>query len=112
MVAAKLASLRDGQRQVGQLADVPTQTEAAEMLNVGERTVRRAREVIDDAVPELAHAVERAAKRRLADKYDSAQERGEVSGHGGIRSNLPEEKIASPAELGLSYKDVHEARQI
>jgi len=58
MVAAKLATLRDGQRQVGQLADVPSQAEAATMLNVGERGVRRAREVLDRGTPELAHAVE------------------------------------------------------
>jgi hypothetical protein len=29
MVAAKLATLQDGQRQVGKFADVPTQAEAA-----------------------------------------------------------------------------------
>src|SRR5262249_23062475 len=43
MVAAKLATLRDGQRQVGRWAEVPTQAEAAQLLNVGERSVRRAR---------------------------------------------------------------------
>ena len=59
MVAAKIATLLDGQRQVGQLADVPTQAEAAGMLNVGERSVRRAREVIDEGIPELARGVER-----------------------------------------------------
>jgi hypothetical protein len=56
---AKIATLRDGQRQVGQLAEVPTQEQAAEMLNVGERSVRRAREVLNKGVPELAEKVER-----------------------------------------------------
>ena len=58
MVAAKLAALRDGQRQVGQLADVPTQEGAARLLNVGERSVRRAKVVRDQGEPELITAVE------------------------------------------------------
>src|SRR5438477_7105269 len=40
MVAAKLATLVHGQRQTGQLAAVPTQEEAAALLNIGERSVR------------------------------------------------------------------------
>jgi N6-adenosine-specific RNA methylase IME4 len=59
MVAAKLATLQDGQRQVGKFADVPTQCEAAALLNVSERTVRHAREVHDRGAPELQRAVER-----------------------------------------------------
>jgi N6-adenosine-specific RNA methylase IME4 len=59
MVAAKLATLKDGQRQVGKFADVPTQGEAAVLLNVSERTIRHAREVRDYGAPELVHAVER-----------------------------------------------------
>jgi hypothetical protein len=53
MVAARIATLQHGQRQSGQLAAVPTQAEAAAMLNVGERSVRRAHEVIAEGVPEL-----------------------------------------------------------
>src|SRR5262249_46944878 len=59
MVAAKLAKLAHGQRQSGQLAAVPTQGQAATILKVGERNVRRAREVLDHGTPELAQAVER-----------------------------------------------------
>ena len=58
MVAAKIATLKDGQRQVGQLADVPSQDQAASMLKVGERSVRRAREVLDEGSSELIEAVE------------------------------------------------------
>ena len=58
MIAAKLATLADGQRPVGKLAYVPTQAAAASILNVSGRSVRSAREVIDDGVPELIEAVE------------------------------------------------------
>lgn len=55
--------------------------------------------------------IEAAAKRRLADEYDAAQERGEVR----TRSDqnlLPDEKKVGVSELGLSHKQIHEARQI
>jgi ParB-like chromosome segregation protein Spo0J len=59
MVAAKLAMLAHGQRQTGQLAAVPTQDEAAALLNVGDRSVRRAVEVRDRGADALICAVER-----------------------------------------------------
>ena len=63
MVAAKLANLPHGVRadQSGHMAGV-TQSESAELLNVGERTVRRARAVLDEGTPELIEAVERGEK--------------------------------------------------
>ena len=45
MIASQLAALPSGQRQAGKFAGVPTQAEAAEMLQVSPRTVRNARKV-------------------------------------------------------------------
>ena len=56
--------------------------------------------------------IEAQAKRRLADEYDSAQEMGDAQAHGRPK-NLPDGKDFQPvtaADLGLSHKDIHEAR--
>jgi len=57
--------------------------------------------------------IEAAAKRKLADEYDAAQERGEVATDGRPvtvpdGNGLP----VTAAEIGISRKDIHEARQI
>ena len=52
------------------------------------------------------------AKRRLADEYDAAQERGEVQRHGKVDIPDGNTKPATIAELGLTSKAIHEARQI
>lgn len=49
------------------------------------------------------------ANRRIADEYDAAQERGEVAVQGKPSAT---EGLATAADVGLTYKDVHEARQI
>ena len=59
MVAAKLATLKDGQR--ADLVEGLPIGRASEMLNVGERSVARAREVQEHGAPELIHAVEQGA---------------------------------------------------
>jgi hypothetical protein len=56
---------------------------------------------------------ESAAKRRLADEYGAAQERGEVGKRGdfgGVTSRG--EHTPTVADIGLPHKEVHEARQI
>lgn len=62
-----------------------------------------------------ALAIESEAKRRLANEYDAAQERGEVAGRrgGGERSGK-ERSLPTPtaANVGLTRKEIHEARKI
>lgn len=58
--------------------------------------------------------IESLAKRRLADEYDAAQDRGEV-GRSGTRTDLVtkgNEVVPTAADIGLTRKDVFEARQI
>lgn len=61
--------------------------------------------------------IEAMAKRRFADEYDAAQERGEVADHGhGLKlgNNRPDigmTNIGTVKELGFTSYDVHEARK-
>lgn len=61
MVAAKLANLTNGQqaRHASPIGEAVSESQAAKLLNVGKRTVERARKVQDNGVPELVAAVER-----------------------------------------------------
>ena len=58
MVAAKLATLKPGDNQHSEGLPIGR---GSELLNVGERTVARAREVQDRGAPELQRVVERGA---------------------------------------------------
>jgi hypothetical protein len=53
--------------------------------------------------------IEALAKRRLADEYDAAQERGEVAVQG---KPSKAKGLATASQIGLSYKEIHEARTI
>ena len=68
MVAASLANMSRGdfhgnQHEVSAQMPIPepkvSQAKAAELLNVGERTLREAKKVIESGVPELAEAVKK-----------------------------------------------------
>ena len=116
-------------RAADQLA---TATTAAEVLDARDMAsaaydaaksaarIARAKSAHDELIAKVHRAqadaleIEAMAKRRLADEYDAAQERGEVATHGGNRvSNVPDRNDApTAADLGLSRKDIHEARQI
>ena len=50
------------------------------------------------------------AKRRLADEYDAAQERGEIRSDRQRTASTPE--AVGVVEIGLTHKAIHEARII
>lgn len=91
---------------------------AALIYDAAKRAARieKAKRAHDEVISAVYHAqadaleIESLAKRRLADEYDLAQERGEVAGHGGDRKiNLPDAKLEN---INLSYREIHEARRI
>ncbi len=64
-----------------------------------------------------ALVIEAQAKRRLADEYDAAQERGEVASKGGNYGNqhaayVVDENVATAADLGLNRNAIYDARVI
>ena len=61
----------------------------------------------------LAAVPDETFERELADEYDAAQERGEVaSGRDGPGAGVLDGNAkATNAELGLTRKDIHEARR-
>jgi N6-adenosine-specific RNA methylase IME4 len=63
MVAAEIAKLPKGANQHPPIGgpSMPTAAQAAEMLNVGTRSVERAREVLEHGASELVRAVKRGA---------------------------------------------------
>jgi len=81
----------------------------------------RAKQAHDEIIAKVAHAqadaleIEATAKRRLADEYDAAQERGEVASNGQRGKAVPDGNGFSPptaADIGITRKEVHDARQI
>jgi len=88
-----------------------------------EARLAKAKGAHDEIVAKVYHLqadaleIESMAKRRLADEYDAAQARGDVEKAGGKRGNqhvgnIPEGNNAKVADIGLTSKDVFEARQI
>jgi ParB-like chromosome segregation protein Spo0J len=102
MVAAALAKLpHGGDRRSDQAANLPleTQSAAASLLNVGERSVRAAKTVIEEGVPELKEAVERgevsvAAAEKVA-KLPKAEQRKAVK-QGKVAEKAAEQREKKP----------------
>lgn len=95
---------------------------AGEAYSKAKRAARlmKARAAADELIAAAHRAqadaleIEAQANRRLADEYDGAQARGEVAKHGGDRSSkVPVGNVApTAAEIGLSRKQIFEARRI
>jgi hypothetical protein len=112
------------QRAASQLASA---TSAAEVLEARDMAsvaydaakkaarLAKARGAFNEIVAKANHAqadaleIEALANRRIADEYDAAQARGEVASQG---KPSKAEGLATAADIGLTYKEVHEARQI
>ena len=100
--------------------------EAKDLAGVAYDTAKRAARLTraKNAHDELISAAHRAqadaleiealAKRRLADEYDSAQQRGEVARHGGGRKfKVGDSNVEiTVAGLGLRRDEIHDARLI
>lgn len=114
-------------------AQLASATSAAEILDAKESAsvaydaskkaarVAKAKGAHDELIAKAHHTqadaleIEAMAKRRLADEYDNAQERGEVKSNGGARKfSVPQQnsELPSAADIGLTRKEIHEARQI
>lgn len=95
MVAARLATLKLGDNQHSEGLPIGR---GSELLNVGERTVARAREVQEHGTPELVHAVERGAVSvsAAADVATlSVQEQREIVARGERENKFTADKQAS-----------------
>lgn len=58
MLGARLATLAKGHRPRGERSQTPTQRQAAELVGVGERSIRRARQVLESGDEELVAQVD------------------------------------------------------
>lgn len=112
------------QRAASQLAGATTAAEVLEARDTARvaydaaksaARFAKAKKAHDDVLAAVYRAqadaleIEALAKRRLADEYDAAQDRGEVASQGKPSSA---EGLATAADIGLSHKDIHEAREI
>jgi ParB-like chromosome segregation protein Spo0J len=113
MIAAKLANMPDGGNRAEQhSANLHSAAKAADMLNVSERTVKTAKQVQENAAPELIAAVEQghlavsqAAKaaalpeddqREIAAKAKAGDAKAARSY---IKEKTPEAQVAKVAEI-------------
>jgi N6-adenosine-specific RNA methylase IME4/ParB-like chromosome segregation protein Spo0J len=107
MVAAKLATMKQGARTDLASIEAMSQPRAAELLNVGRASVQRAREVLDHGVPELRQALERgevSVSAAAVVATESAEAQREIVARGEreilhaaktIRARQAEERLAA-----------------
>ncbi|HEU4805424.1 MAG TPA: hypothetical protein VFS91_06400 [Nitrobacter sp.] len=109
---------KDAAAPVGSEGALITQKQVAEAARISDhRRVQAVRVANVPAAQADALEIEAGAKRRLADEYDAAQERGEVAS-GSVRTDIiPEQNDVRPATAAEvlgdgAHKLLHEARLI
>lgn len=78
----------------------------AQRFGAAERLVGKARQLQGDSL-----LIETRAKIQISKEYDAAQASGEVASRGRPK-NLPDGNVISQREIGLTAKEIHEARKL
>lgn len=117
MVASKIADLEKGRRPIGKFAHVPTQREAAKLLNVSPRSVKSARVVREHGTPELIEAAEAgrvsvAAAAGAAQLPEAEQREAAAKGKKGIAAaakkvRLEKQARKMPKQTDLMLTNLH-----
>jgi hypothetical protein len=104
--AAKILDARDRANVAYTAAKVAARL--AKVKDAHDTVLAACRKAMADAL-----VIEAQAQCRLAEEYDAAQERGEVRKDGQRGKAVPDENsIPTTADIGLTRKLVHEARQV
>lgn len=115
MVAAKLATLKRGRPEENAPIGANTQDEAGDLLNVGRRSVQRAREIIDHGSDELVDAVESgdvsvSAAAEIAKTMTPEQQTTIVSqGREAVKAAAAEQRIKRTREVDNAYENATKA---
>lgn len=86
--------------------DAKSAAQLGERFGAAERLIRKAHQLQGDAL-----LIETRAKMRLADEWDGAQERGEAAKQG-RKSNISDGNVFTLEQVGLTAKEIHEARKL
>lgn len=110
-----------GARTAAEVLEARGMASAAYDVAKAAARLAKAKKAHDDIIAAMYRAqadaieIEAQAKRRLADEYDEAQKRGEARKDGQRGKGIPGENsfsVPTVEELGLTSKDIHEARQV
>jgi hypothetical protein len=115
MVAAKLATMKRGRPEENAPIGANTQGAAAEQLQVGRRSVQRAREVIEHGADELREAVESgevsvSAAAAIARTMTPDEQTAIVSqGREAVKAAATEQRIKRSREVNGAYENATKA---
>lgn len=107
----------DSARNSGEVLEALAMTRVAYDAAKSAGRLAKAKEAHDSLLSEIYRAqadilmTEARGKMRLAEEYDAAQDRGEVR-RANNEKTTSEAEAVSAADIGLTHKAIHEARQI